>query len=1570
MLTLRLLLLLLAALPAAAPARLAALTITEVMYHPRGGGRALEYIELHNETADPLDLAGYRFTRGVHFVFTERVFLDPGAYLVVCADEARLRAEHAILDAAGDWDPGTSLENGGETIEITDAAGVVEARVAYDDQSPWPSAADGTGHSLELEDPLADPAAPGSWRRSRELGGSPGRANGPPEAPFPVVFNEALLLTSGARWVELYNRGDEALDLSGFHLSTARDDLSVAALPAGTRLGSGERISFEDGALGLDLAPVRGGGDRPRLFVALSVPGGERVATAHLFEPRFEERSEARVPDGARAWSADAEPTRDAPNRGPATAPVVINEILYHPIDEDPAAEFVELHNLGADPVPLGGWRFTDGIRFELPPAVSIAPGGYLVVARDPEAIARRHALAPSSVVGPLTEDARAAFGLLSDRGERLTLEDPRGNVVDTLEYADGGEWPRWADGGGSSLELIDPFQDNAVGQAWDASDDAARAATGEFAASGRFHGGPGSESELHLLLAGRGIALVDDLELRERSLAVDGASALIDAAAPWAYLPGRSEPPASWRRADFDDSAWARGAPAFGYGEGDETTPLGDMRGSHVAVYFRREFLVDDPSVFALAGSPRDLILEIEYDDGFAAYLNGEEVAARNLPAGARAFDAVAPGLERRCELALIPGPVAARLLRSGRNVLAVEVHNASLASPDFRFALRLVSGRLREELGPNLIADGAFEEAEARSPAWPAGSASPLWRMEGNHIASGRRSHGAITGEGSLALIALGSGDNKVNRVETSDEGLAPLEPGREYTVRFRARWIIGSPVLLTHGAYESSRPPSYAASHRLAVPPALGTPGALNSVSAREAERAGAARAGGPNPGPGRANLGPVVSEVSHAPAVPAPGEAVVVRARVEDPDGVRSARVVWSLDAPLAPGSAGLAVEAMLGPDREGFYHAALPARSDARRVVYFIQAEDAGGRSGRYPLDHLRRTHPLVLDPEAARPEDARYIIYRHVARDEVPDGAPPGDGGGSPPAYRLLLHDPAEAYLDERRLLSNDFVEATLVVADRLLYPGAEVRFAGSPFARRAWSGSYRLRPPRDRWLPGGFRRLNLEDHQGGGGADARERISSYLLRHGAGPSRLPYPRGRLIELSVNDREERRVKEHVETPDRDFLARWYPGGDDGPFFEMDDRHQVSDLGTRIQSQDARLLYPPHGSTERGEDPEEYRYYFNPRGAGRSDDFSALIELARLLSPEATADGDFDRRLEEVLDLEELCRVLAVRLNTDDRDSWGARRGKNCYLYRPSGAGAGAGRWVLVPWDMELTYGEVDSFLPPAVSAGSDPPYTSRFPEVMRLLNRPRAKRIYYGAVLDLVRGPFAPAFLAPYLERLDAAGMVATEVGKPGGFIERRRELLLERLRGVTQDAVPFRITTNGGGPITLAGRALALEGTAPVEVREVRVLVDGTEPTEPFTASLGARDLLSWSAVGTLAPGRHDVDCLAFDSAGGLFATASVEVTSLVAGAAFTRGDADGSGRLEVIDALWALRHLAGGAPLSCPDALDADDDGAITLADPLRVLGALFAREPPPPAPFPAPGGDPTPDGLECGA
>ncbi len=153
-----------------------------------------------------------------------------------------------------------------------------------------------------------------------------------------------------------------------------------------------------------------------------------------------------------------------------------------------------------------------------------------------------------------------------------------------------------------------------------------------------------------------------------------------VDRGALFNYLIPTSEPPSNWTDPDFQDSSWAQGTSGFGYDDGDDATevPTGTR-----SVYTRISFQVTDLEALT------QLVLDMDYDDGFVAYINGNEVARANITGVPPAFDS---GTFTDHEAKIYRGDVPERfsianpqtVLQEGNNTLAIQVHNVSEWSSD----------------------------------------------------------------------------------------------------------------------------------------------------------------------------------------------------------------------------------------------------------------------------------------------------------------------------------------------------------------------------------------------------------------------------------------------------------------------------------------------------------------------------------------------------------------------------------------------------------------------------------------------------------------------------------------------------------------------------------------------------------------------------------------------------------------------------------------------------------------------------------------------------------------------
>ena len=155
----------------------------------------------------------------------------------------------------------------------------------------------------------------------------------------------------------------------------------------------------------------------------------------------------------------------------------------------------------------------------------------------------------------------------------------------------------------------------------------------------------------------------------------------LINQGDEFKYLIPTSEPNSNWNALNFDDSSWPLSSSGFGYGDGDDATIIPNGTQS---IYLRKTFTINNRSAIS------SLILDMDYDDAFVAYINGIEVARANINGTPPAYNS---GTITDHEAQIYTRGKPERflitdfnsILNEGENIVTIQAHNISSGSSDF---------------------------------------------------------------------------------------------------------------------------------------------------------------------------------------------------------------------------------------------------------------------------------------------------------------------------------------------------------------------------------------------------------------------------------------------------------------------------------------------------------------------------------------------------------------------------------------------------------------------------------------------------------------------------------------------------------------------------------------------------------------------------------------------------------------------------------------------------------------------------------------------------------------------
>ncbi|MEK9158468.1 MAG: lamin tail domain-containing protein [Patescibacteria group bacterium] len=445
--------------------------ISQVQITGGSGQTTRDFIELYNPTETTLDLSGWKLRKKTK-TGTEssvRVFesgkiipahgyflwanSENGYYMSVSADAsstatlaednsiALLNASSTLVDALA-WGIG-HVNPFVEGTAFSSNPGANQALVRRPN--------DGNGNGEDTDNNTNDfLLATSSPRNSQSAPPPPPPPDSPPPEPPPQppanpsgnenvqIFINEFLSDPGQNekeWVELYNAGNRALDLTGWRIEegseeetklsgliSARDYFLVES-PKGNLNNAGDIIqlfdydgslqdkvaygSWDDGNK-FDNAPVAYDGKSVGRLIGTNT-GNNKTDFAPTLRPT------PRADNLFGVISANLNQSTQSYS-SLSSASIILNEILPNPKGSDQDKEFVELKNVSADNVSLGGWKLTNrgGSSYALPATSTIPAGSFLVVSRQSSRLA-----------------------LKNTGGEALELYDAANHLVDKAVYED-----------------------------------------------------------------------------------------------------------------------------------------------------------------------------------------------------------------------------------------------------------------------------------------------------------------------------------------------------------------------------------------------------------------------------------------------------------------------------------------------------------------------------------------------------------------------------------------------------------------------------------------------------------------------------------------------------------------------------------------------------------------------------------------------------------------------------------------------------------------------------------------------------------------------------------------------------------------------------------------------------------------------------------------------------------------------------------------------------------------------------------------------------------------------------
>ena len=400
------------------------LVITEI-YHSDPSGIELEFLELYNNTNQPVNLGGLYFDQGIEFAFDTSLSLTANEFVVICDD---LHDFASVFDTNGlniiEWESG-ALTNSGEPLVIKNTLDLIVDSVYYKGTKTW---SDIDNSSIEIIDVNANNNQPENWRnaigfaalyKGELLYASPGAYSFPSYTPLSIVS------------LNVISANEISLE---FSKSGLKQNLNVNEIN-----GLGEINSYEFNS------------DSSAIKLELNTPLlSSQEYTIHV-SPNFisDELGLSLITEFQETFFLNEMPQK-----------LVITEIMWNLPGVDNDYEFIEIYNPNESDINLFNFYFSNGINHVFGKEDVIKAKSFYLLAQNAKQASEFYS----------ESFHQWQSGSLNNSREEVVLLDPNGKLVDEVLYTNKAPWPSQSNGKGSSLEIIDFTEDNYLHENWRAS--------------------------------------------------------------------------------------------------------------------------------------------------------------------------------------------------------------------------------------------------------------------------------------------------------------------------------------------------------------------------------------------------------------------------------------------------------------------------------------------------------------------------------------------------------------------------------------------------------------------------------------------------------------------------------------------------------------------------------------------------------------------------------------------------------------------------------------------------------------------------------------------------------------------------------------------------------------------------------------------------------------------------------------------------------------------------------------------------------------------------------------------